>query len=76
MSPLLPPLFHLHRPRLPFDQVFLNDHSVKPSTRMEAVAVSVAGAVSDSNVALIVTISATGEAPRLVGKYRPPVPQV
>jgi hypothetical protein len=40
--------------------------------RMCCVVVSPA----DSNAQLVVVISATGEAPRLVSKYRPFVPQV
>lgn len=43
---------------------------------MEAVAAAVAGAVTDCNAQLIVTMSATGTAPDMVSKYKPPVPQV
>ncbi|KAI8465728.1 MAG: pyruvate kinase [Monoraphidium minutum] len=55
---------------------FIHDHTPKPSPRMEAIGADVAAAVMDCNASLIITFSVIGEAPRLVAKYRPPVPQV
>jgi pyruvate kinase len=52
------------------------DHTSKPFSRMEAMAAAVCGSVTDANAQLVVVLSATGQAPRLIAKYRPFVPQV
>eukprot|EP00878_Enallax_costatus_P018990 GHUV01020018.1.p1 GENE.GHUV01020018.1~~GHUV01020018.1.p1 ORF type:complete len:421 (+),score=89.48 GHUV01020018.1:770-2032(+) len=55
---------------------FMMDHTTKPFSRMEAMAAAVCSAVTDADAQLIVVMSATGGAPRLISKYRPFVPQV
>ncbi|KAF6260137.1 hypothetical protein COO60DRAFT_923680 [Scenedesmus sp. NREL 46B-D3] len=40
------------------------------------MAAAVCGSVTDANAQLVVVLSATGQAPRLITKYRPFVPQV
>jgi pyruvate kinase len=40
------------------------------------MAAAVCGSVTDANAQLVVVLSATGQAPRLIAKYRPFVPQV
>ncbi|KAF8059377.1 hypothetical protein HT031_005182 [Scenedesmus sp. PABB004] len=55
---------------------FMLDHTSKPYSRLEALAGAVCCAVTDANAQLVVVCSATGEAARLVSKYRPYVPQV
>eukprot|EP00775_Hariotina_reticulata_P004018 gene4018-4268_t len=52
------------------------DHTTKPFSRLEAMACAVCQSVTDANAQLVVVISATGESPRLISKYRPFVPQV
>ncbi|WIA36024.1 hypothetical protein OEZ86_007385 [Tetradesmus obliquus] len=55
---------------------FMMDHTSKPFSRLEAMAAAVCGSVTDANAQLVVVLSATGQAPRLIAKYRPFVPQV
>ncbi|GBF99836.1 pyruvate kinase [Raphidocelis subcapitata] len=55
---------------------FIHDHTPKPSSRLEAIGATVAAAVADCNAALVITFSVMGEAPRMVAKYKPAVPQL
>ncbi|KAL6747625.1 pyruvate kinase [Haematococcus lacustris] len=57
-------------------QCFIRDHSRKPITRIEAAGCIAASSMVDCNAQLVVCISESGEAARLVAKYRPAVPQI
>lgn len=55
---------------------FLRNHTPKPMTGAEAVCSGAVMAAIDTGAKLIVCITASGRAPALVSKYRPPVPVV
>jgi pyruvate kinase len=55
---------------------FINDHSPKPCSRLEATCAGLAAAVIDCNAQIIITITTFGAPARMVSKYRPPVPQI
>mmetsp|Transcript_24730 Transcript_24730/g.44560 ORF Transcript_24730/g.44560 Transcript_24730/m.44560 type:complete len:729 (-) Transcript_24730:1196-3382(-) len=57
-------------------QAFIRDHSSRPFSTLEAIGVTSVGALTDCNAQLIVTLTQSGAAARMVSKYRPSVPQV
>jgi|LauGreDrversion2_5_1035112.scaffolds.fasta_scaffold106796_1 pyruvate kinase len=55
---------------------FIRDFSAKPFNTIQAAAVAVAKACTDAQLELVVVVSDSGEAARVVTKYRPSVPLI
>lgn len=55
---------------------FIRDFSARPFNTIQAAAVAVAKACTDAQLEMVVVVSDSGEAARVVTKYRPSVPVV